>query len=163
LDGKQGLRNDERRASRENHKKHDEKTKPAWIDAVFDDLESSGYSCAAVAFPSAGIGAPHIRDRAYWVADAGSQGLEERERDIRVQREERRSQAGEATELRSNVCGFWANADWLGCRDGKFRPVEPGTSPLVDGAANRVGRLRGYGNAINAQAAKVFIESYMGV
>ncbi len=55
--------------------------------------------------------------------------------------------------------GFWGAADWLFCRDGKWRPVEPGTSPLAHGAAARVGRLRGYGNAIVAQAAQAFIES----
>ena len=55
--------------------------------------------------------------------------------------------------------GFWRDADWLGCRDGKFRPVEPGTFPLVNGAAARVGRLRGYGNAIVAQVAQTFIEA----
>ena len=58
--------------------------------------------------------------------------------------------------------GYWRNADWLGCRDGKFRPVEPGTSPLVNGAAARVGRLRGYGNAIVAQVAQTFIEATQG-
>jgi len=58
--------------------------------------------------------------------------------------------------------GFWRDADWLGCRDGKFRPVEPGTSPLVDGAAARVGRLRGYGNGIVAQVAQTFIEATQG-
>ena len=57
--------------------------------------------------------------------------------------------------------GFWRDADWLFCRDGKWRPVEPGTSPLAHGAAQRVGRLRGYGNAIVAQAAQAFIESVM--
>lgn len=77
------------------------------------------------------------------------------------------------------VNGFWRDADWLLCRDGKWRPVEPGTFPLVDGAAarmgrvepgvarvassNRVGRLKGYGNAINAQAAAAFIRAFMGV
>lgn len=77
------------------------------------------------------------------------------------------------------VNGFWRDADWLFCRDGKWRPVEPGTFPLVNGAAarlgrvepgmarvassNRVGRLKGYGNAINAQAAAAFIRAYMGV
>ncbi|WP_145585603.1 DNA cytosine methyltransferase [Yersinia rochesterensis] len=61
------------------------------------------------------------------------------------------------------VNGFWRNADWLLCRDGKWRPVESGTFPLADGIANRVGRLRAYGNAINAEAAKAFIESYMEV
>jgi len=76
--------------------------------------------------------------------------------------------------------GFWRAADWLLCRDGKWRPVEPGTFPLVDGSAgsvgrvradqerlaalrprkdqgSRKGRLRGYGNAINAEAATQFI------
>jgi len=57
--------------------------------------------------------------------------------------------------------GHWRDADWLFCRDGKWRPVEPGTSPLAHGAAARVGRLRGYGNAIVAQAAQAFIESVM--
>lgn len=57
--------------------------------------------------------------------------------------------------------GFWADADWLGCRDGRWRPVEPGTFPLVDGAAARVGRLRGYGNAIVAQVAEGFIRSFL--
>lgn len=48
--------------------------------------------------------------------------------------------------------GMWGDADWLYCRDGKWRPAEPGTFPLADGAAARVVRLRGYGNAINAKA-----------
>lgn len=57
--------------------------------------------------------------------------------------------------------GHWRDADWLFCRDGKWRPVEPGTSPLAHGSAARVGRLRGYGNAIVAQAAQAFVESVM--
>jgi len=79
------------------------------------------------------------------------------------------------------VNGFWADADWLYCRDGKWRPVESGTFPLVAGPAggmgrvradwhtpagkegfgHRAGRLKGYGNAINAEAARVFIECVM--
>lgn len=55
--------------------------------------------------------------------------------------------------------GLWRVADWLFCRDGKWRPVRSSTFPLVDGSANRVGRLRGYGNAINAEVAKIFIEA----
>lgn len=57
--------------------------------------------------------------------------------------------------------GHWRDADWLYCRDGKWRPVEPGTFPLAHGAAARVGRLRGYGNAIVAPAAQAFIEAYL--
>ena len=57
--------------------------------------------------------------------------------------------------------GFWGNVDWLACRDAKWRPVESGTFPLVNGAPSRVGRLRAYGNAITAQVAQGLIESYM--
>lgn len=58
--------------------------------------------------------------------------------------------------------GFWSGADWLGCRDGKFRPVEPGTQPLAHGLPARVGRLRGYGNAIVPQVAATFITEFLG-
>lgn len=44
-------------------------------------------------------------------------------------------------------------AQWL--------PVEPGTFPLAHGTTSRVGRLRAYGNAINAKAATVFVEALM--
>lgn len=47
-------------------------------------------------------------------------------------------------------------ADWLYCRDGKWRPVEPGTFPLADAAPARVGRLRAYGNALDAETATQF-------
>ncbi len=57
--------------------------------------------------------------------------------------------------------GYWRAADWLGCTDGKWRPVEPGSFPLAGGAPARVGRLRAYGNAINPEQAKVFIKTIM--
>ncbi len=57
--------------------------------------------------------------------------------------------------------GFWRDADWLFCRDGRWRPVEPGTFPLATGTPASLGRLRGYGDALNAQTAKEFIEAVM--
>ncbi|MGJ7973912.1 DNA cytosine methyltransferase [Providencia hangzhouensis] len=57
--------------------------------------------------------------------------------------------------------GYWRDADWLYCTDDKWRPVESGTFPLVNGIAGRVGRLRAYGNAIVAPAAEEFIKAYM--
>ncbi|ELY3575025.1 DNA cytosine methyltransferase [Cronobacter sakazakii] len=220
----------------------------AWFDLVQADLEGMGYAFGLVPFASAGVGAPHIRERAYWVANSGSEhesatrnqtGITACRRsgsagwlaDASSERCDRldpllqRKESGRLTEslpettrlgspsgmgnanvtrlerhcgddgaagwqgqagstaaaglhLRAlEVNGFWRDADWLLCRDGKWRPVEPGTLPLVDGAAarlgrvepalarmasrNRTGRLKGYGNAINAQAAKTFIEAYM--
>ncbi|STW60908.1 C-5 cytosine-specific DNA methylase [Klebsiella pneumoniae] len=45
-----------------------------WFDLVQADLEGMGYAFGLVPFTSAGIGAPHIRERAYWVAEpAGEQ------------------------------------------------------------------------------------------
>jgi DNA (cytosine-5)-methyltransferase 1 len=211
-----------------------------WIDLVQADLEAMGYAFGCVAFPASGVGAPHIRDRAYWVGNALGQGLEglagddraarwqgpERpvaeaglscrmadkhsnrcnqtrqriastgsdgiERDCRVsgmadtagdgcQRQSEARQIEEGREPRSDAVrqlsmgserhadtdrpgptnGFWRAADWVFCRDNKWRPVEPGVSPLDSSATNRVGRLRGYGNAINAEAAKAFIECVM--
>lgn len=192
-----------------------------WFDLVQADLEGMGYAFGLVPFTSAGIGAPHIRERAYWVAEsAGEQhqkllpGLEKGNGeegcwspakstglcsaggmgDTNLTRLEglggndcaagwkgqTRSVTAPGVHMRAlEVNGFWRDADWLLCRDGKWRPVEPGTFPLVDGAAarvgrvesgvarvassNRVGRLKGYGNAINAQAAAEFIRAYLEV
>jgi len=55
----------------------------------------------------------------------------------------------------------WEPVCWLPCRDGKARPTQPGLLPLAHGAPARVGRLRAYGNAINAEAAEAVIRAYM--
>lgn len=127
-----------------------------WIDLVCNDVEALGYAFGAVPFPSAGIGAPHIRDRAYWVANANHQRLEGRvlpaQRAVEF--------AAGASRVAGPTNGFWGNAEWVKCNDGE-RPIEPGTFPLANGAPARVGRLRAYGNAINAEAARAFIEAVM--
>ena len=50
-----------------------------WIDLVQADLEAVGYAFGCVPFPSASVGAPHIRDRAYWVADAATLGRQRKQ------------------------------------------------------------------------------------
>lgn len=47
-----------------------------WVDLVHADLEALGYAFGGVPFPSAGVGAPHIRDRLYWVADSRGDRLQ---------------------------------------------------------------------------------------
>jgi DNA (cytosine-5)-methyltransferase 1 len=69
---------------------------------------------------------------------------------------------GERTAVGSDECRAGAPmlgrdaADWLFCRDGRWRPVEPGTQPLAHEITSRVGRLRAYGNALDAETATQF-------
>lgn len=58
--------------------------------------------------------------------------------------------------------GFWKEWEWLSFRDSKRRPVES-SFPLVNGVPNRMGRLRGYGNALCVPSAQAFIEAYLEV
>jgi DNA (cytosine-5)-methyltransferase 1 len=71
------------------------------------------------------------------------------------------SQHGNVDHRPGPLNGFWRNAVWLPCRDGKARPVEPSSFPLAHGVPARVGRLRGYGNAINPWQAAAFIGAFM--
>ena len=270
----------------------------AWLDLVQADLEGTGYACGAVDTCAAGFGAPHIRQRLYWVAErldnaasarhvgaledaegnsrhearlrvsgkgrgpcgladdilserssaergtrpdhaqpgrhegtaaiagfdgAGgladadsfraecksrnasespgiSQAQRQPEHDTDVSergcadrngRRDLRGDGGSGCAVRPRPTnGFWRDADWLFCRDGKWRPVEPGTFPLAHGVArgmgtigpelrrlaevagldgkslarakaHRIGSLKGYGNAIVKQHAAEFIRAYM--
>jgi len=156
-----------------------------WLDLVQSDLESESYACGAAGIPAAGVGAPHIRQRLWFVADdtnsrrsrigwRGKARAAERSEvgrladdlDTGLQgrlpggaHEEQQNQHGHVG--RGRAIDFWSDCDWLPCRDGKSRPVESGTFPLVNGATARVGRLRAYGNAIVPQVAQVFIEAYL--
>jgi DNA (cytosine-5)-methyltransferase 1 len=49
-----------------------------WLDLVQDDLEGEGYAFAPVGLPAACVGAPHIRQRLWFVADTLSTGRPER-------------------------------------------------------------------------------------
>lgn len=148
-----------------------------WLDAVYADLEGAGYAVGASDLCAAGVGAPHIRQRLYFMAISREQRREGKRIHLRP-RESRpkkfeatwRSKAAslEAAELfgatgcvgdPSTVKGFWREAQWWIGQDGKVRPAEPGSFPLVDGAPARMGRLRAYGNAIVPQVAATFIRA----
>ena len=174
-----------------------------WFDTVRSQMEALGYAVGAADMCAAGVGAPHIRQRLFWVAVASQERLE----GLRVQLQQGRqdeaqleaargSSAGsvghaDSTGVRresrcsvqtqgevpvrtvgdsvvspSQACaGHWADHEWVPCRNPRdsnqtdFRPVEPGTLPLAHGIANRVGRLRAYGNAIVPQVAAAFIKA----
>lgn len=214
----------------------------AWLDTVQADLEGTGYASAALDLCAAGVGAPHIRQRLFWMAHANieawqfrdgggrtagageeacgrmplasgagssirmgnsngigrqhvssesgsdGKGVEPRERltlesghsvgdacglehpsgdgrqgwlfgwqDPGREALDRQAGCNSTANTALQVNGFWRDADWLYCRDGVWRPVEPGTFPLANGSTARVGRLRAYGNAIVAPLAQAFL------
>ncbi len=153
-----------------------------WLDAVFADLESEGYACASAVLPACAVGARHIRNRLWFVADANggdsvSEGLQ-RSRQQRQQQENghavfvadtrhkqsrRPANPGQEEGRRSfgdpSGCRVWDNAEWLPCSDGNARAVKSGIFPLAYGIPARMGKLRAAGNAIVPQLAAEFILS----
>jgi len=57
----------------------------------------------------------------------------------------------------------WGRCQAVQCKDGKFRaiPTEPALFPLANGISNRVGILRGAGNAIVPQVAAEIIKAFV--
>ncbi len=200
-----------------------------WLDGISLDLEELGYAVGAADLPAACVGAPHERQRLFWVADAqgvgcGADSLESkrgrrkrptRQDDVDVHAglahadlpsEHGRSPGGEQSlrdergrsdatvgvaqgnaqsagpqeqwsEYRpsgegcSGLVGLAMQVGvpvWNGptiavkCSDGPRRvSAEPGSFPLANGLPARMGRLRGYGNAIVPQVAAKFIKAYL--
>ena len=133
------------------------KSESAVMAAWYNEIDPYG----AIGLPAAGAGAPHIRQRLWFVADAAG------ERRERLGQARRRNPETDGRGTPGGLGhagptdGHWASADWLLCRDGRWRPVEPGACPLVDGAAGCVERLRAYGNAIVPQVAAEVIRAYV--
>lgn len=50
--------------------------KHGWLDDLCDAMEREGYTVRAAVLTAAGIGAPHIRQRLYWVAYRSGEGLQ---------------------------------------------------------------------------------------
>jgi len=123
----------------------------AWWDLVHSDLQMVGYASAAEDICAACIGAYHIRQRLFWVAHTGRSRLE-------VQRKQQTRHQRPTTQRSGSA--VWSDCLWIPCQDGKTRPIEPGTLPLVDGLPGRVGLVRGYGNAIVPWLAANFIEIF---
>lgn len=234
-----------------------------WLDDVFVSLEALDYACGAVDFPACSVGAPQLRQRVYFVADAnggnasaerkqrgGEQRLFEagdgacaladadsRRRSERSERDGNAPQSRLAASQRDDPCrrgfgelayseaigcgqrssddarsaegarsqrtgsgpadagsgsmggtegvrrngrpddqnegrrqcssrqasavnGFWHDAEWIACTDGRTRAVKPGIFPLAPSRPGRVGKLRAAGNCIVSTQAAEFIRAY---
>ena len=114
-----------------------------WFAGVRADLETLAYAVGGADLCAASVGAPHIRQRLWWVADSASKRLE-----------------GSA-QARTTPWTAPGSIVRIPCADGKARRIESSIKPLVDGVPARVGRLRAYGNAIVPQVATEFIKAVM--
>ena len=141
-----------------------------WLDDLYRDLEASSYAAAAVVLPSGSVQAPHKRDRLFFVAYSCDKGLQghwrtreeslsqgKDNRSVRNERDER-----QGTQRHSSKSSFWGDYT-AKFADGATRsiPTEPALFPLANGIPNRVGILRGAGNAIVPQAAAEIIKAVM--
>lgn len=222
----------------------------AWWDIVHTDLEAADYACGVCDTCAAGFGAPHIRQRLYWVAQSESYGrrggchgdtsgvrgevqtsgrgtvdelansnkqrfsgwridtgnnaensdgcigesmLSDRMEYAETYRRENESKDGRSPEQNDKQTrstrgtyntgqsiigamptnGFWANPDWLWCRDKKWRPIKSCLTPLVDRLPEGMvrgrdcrairQRLQGYGNAIVIPQAVEFVRAVMEI
>lgn len=124
-----------------------------WLDAVRADLEAEGYAFGAADLCAAGVGAPHIRQRLCWVGHAHGARLEGHPGHDRSSGGPAAARPAPPASVPVRPC------DWVECRDGKRRPVEPGTFPLAHGVPARMVRLRGYGNAIHPEVAAAFVRA----
>lgn len=153
-----------------------------WWDDVADDLEREGYAVAAAVLPACSVGAPHKRDRLWFVADSENDGRQRREvtaweagrlglepngggnvADTSLTRPQGygRHEQQHGEEGRQEQDGHVGTADlqWLSCPDGKQRPVKSGIRLLAYGVQHRAPILHGFGNAIVPQVAAAFIKS----
>lgn len=193
-----------------------------WLDDVYQGLENEGYACGSAVLPACGVGAPHKRDRLFFVANAErEQTYQKQHRSSEDERERitdmpggcgvdnfkssladacnngcdqgrcsipatgsngaignggamadainTRSQGHAGNEQDGHEPGrlnakqdgsAWESVIWIDCPDGKQRLVEPSIRLLANGVSNRVGKLRGYGNAIVPQVAAEFIAAF---
>lgn len=123
--------------------------KHGWLDLVSADMEAEGYAIGAAVLGAHSVGAPHIRQRLYFVGDPKRDGLQSGRR-----------ATTDFADKSSDGTLHWAKSTKIVCKDGKSRTVEPGLEPVANGISSRVGRLRGYGNAIVPQTAAAFIKAY---
>jgi DNA (cytosine-5)-methyltransferase 1 len=123
-----------------------------WLDDVYQGLEAEGYAVGAAVLPACSVGAPHKRDRLWFVADSDCTGSQGHGRPV-----EQYDAQGRQEQVRwdTEACV------WIDCPDGKQRLIEPSIPLLAYGVSNRVGRLRAYGNAIVPAVASEFIQAFM--
>lgn len=160
--------------------------KHGWLDDLYAEMEANNYAVGSIVIGAHSVGAAHIRQRLYWVADNHEQRLQGRSRAERSDqfitgkngmvngvvdskssglKASPKECGKQSSEWEANALGSCSGISWMGdtesndqqrdrqreacdgsqelvggssiswiyCRDNKYRPVESGTQPLVDG------------------------------
>lgn len=125
--------------------------KKGWLDLAATDLEGIGYAIGALRFRSSDVGEPIGRRRIYFVAEHLSARVE--------------GQRTGADPRPARPRRWRGEADLRAIADAPTQPGDRWPQPLVRRVDHELaacmGRLRAYGNAINATAAEIFIRAVM--
>ena len=113
-----------------------------WLKLVQSDLEAVGYAVGAIPIEAASVGADHLRDRLWLVADSNGIGQSRSWKPstpVSAEAHPHREADRFVDAFRKNALPFLCGGH--------------------DGVSESLDLLRGYGNAINPYAAKAFIEA----
>jgi DNA (cytosine-5)-methyltransferase 1 len=157
-----------------------------WLAGIRADLEGLGYAVGAADLCAAGAGAPQIRQRLYWVANAVRRGQRKHAQQHRApqqapanghSRGPHADRCGDAPRLgnadiegsqgrslnRNGGCEWapWAASVGVCGNDGEWRRIEPGIPPVAPRLPSGVALIRGSGNAIVPQIAAHFVTAYL--
>ncbi|MCH9835786.1 DNA cytosine methyltransferase [bacterium] len=95
-----------------------------WFDIVQSDMDREGYTVSGLDTCAAGVGAPHRRQRLYFVADAAGGGREEHPPTGLRQQQPRRNDAGGCSEGRELADADSARSQGHGAGSGPRAPAE---------------------------------------
>ena len=136
--------------------------KPCWIvaenvpgilriaaDDVCSDLECQGYKVGIFDFEAAAVGAPHRRERVFFVAhsDSSLRQRSDEARDIREENEVRNAVKFERPSSTYELRGDWKS--------------EPRMGRVANGIPHRLDRIRTLGNAVVPQQAYPIFKAIM--
>jgi DNA (cytosine-5)-methyltransferase 1 len=134
-----------------------------WLRTIRSDFEAMGYRGWAIGVPACVVGAPHERQRLYWLAYADDYKWrteaalwDHRNRSHPIGWQD----ASDLTLRHKPLTGPaepWDNPSWLRFPSGKLRPIERGTFPLVDGSTSNMAAVSAYGDAIVPRLAADFL------
>lgn len=120
-----------------------------WLDGVSADLESEDYTCGASVLGAHSVGAPHVRQRLYWVAE--SQGQEPHGSGDSRRRRGESANGGDAFRLADSISpGLEGHR-----RDERDRDQPGRLDPLTAGSVAAGGAVGGMGDGTSRGLAVI--------